>query len=100
MVGVVKESQNTQSEIERQLQGLDASALVQEATLPTIHVSPKRSLTSIMSFLFVGFALVMFVFIRQAIRNASQNEQSAQKLSHLKATWRKAVGKNSPPLFK
>jgi uncharacterized protein involved in exopolysaccharide biosynthesis len=93
MIGVVKESQNTQLEIERALQGLDASALVQEATLPTKHATPKRSLIVIMAALAAGFALLLFVFIRQALRNASQNEESAQKINALQASWRKALGK-------
>jgi LPS O-antigen subunit length determinant protein (WzzB/FepE family) len=93
MIGVVKESQNAQIEIERQLQGLDASALVQEATLPTKHATPKRSLVAIISALAAGFALLLFVFICQALRSASQNEESAQKINALQASWRKALGK-------
>jgi uncharacterized protein involved in exopolysaccharide biosynthesis len=93
MFGVVKDSQNTQLDIERQLLGLDASALVQEATLPTKHATPKRSLVAIIAALAAGFALLLFVFIRQAFRSASQNEESAQKINALQASWRKALGK-------
>jgi capsular polysaccharide biosynthesis protein len=93
MIGVVKESQNTQIDIERQLQGLDASLLVQEATLPTMHSAPKRSLIATIAALATGFALLLFVFIRQALRNTGKNEESAQKISALKASWRKALGK-------
>jgi uncharacterized protein involved in exopolysaccharide biosynthesis len=93
MIGVVKESQATQLDIERQLQGLDDSALVQEATLPTKHTAPKRGLVTIMATLAAGFALLLFVFIRQALRNASQDAESAQKLSAIQTAWRKALGK-------
>ena len=93
MIGVVKDSQTAQIEIEQKLQGLDVSALVQEATLPTKHVAPKRSLIAIIATLATGFALLLFVFIRQALRNASQNEESAQKINALQASWRKALGK-------
>ncbi len=93
MIGVVKESQNTQIDIERQLQGLDASLLVQEATLPTMHSAPKRSLIATIAALATGFALLLFVFIRQALRNIGKNEEAAQKISALKASWRKALGK-------
>lgn len=93
LIGVQKESQNAQIEIERVLQGLDASALVQQATLPTKHTSPKRGLITIMAALAAGFALLLFVFIRQAMRSASQNEESAQKINALQASWRKALGK-------
>jgi capsular polysaccharide biosynthesis protein len=93
MIEVIRASQNTQLDIERQLQGLDASALVQEATLPTKHVTPKRSLIAIITALAAGFALLLFVFIRQALRNASQDAESAQKLSAINAAWRKALGR-------
>ena len=100
LIGVVKESQNTQIDIERQLEGLDASALVQEATLPTKHATPKRGLVAIIAALATGFALLLFVFIRQALRSASQNEESAQKLVALKASWRKFLGNHSSALSK
>jgi capsular polysaccharide biosynthesis protein len=93
LIGVQKDSQNIQIDIERQLQGLDASALLQEATMPTKHATPKRSLVAIVSALAAGFALFLFVFIRQALRNASQNEESAQKINALQTAWRKALGK-------
>jgi capsular polysaccharide biosynthesis protein len=93
MIGVIKESQAIQIDIERQLQGLDASALVQEATLPTKHTAPKRGIITIMAALAAGFALLLFVFIRQALRNASQDSESAQKLSAIQAAWRKALGR-------
>jgi uncharacterized protein involved in exopolysaccharide biosynthesis len=93
MIGVIKESQAIQIDIERQLQGLDGSALLQEATLPTKHTAPKRGLVTILATLSAGFALLLFVFIRQALRNASRDEESAQKLSAIQAAWRKALGK-------
>jgi uncharacterized protein involved in exopolysaccharide biosynthesis len=93
MIGVVKESQTTQLDIEATLKGLDDSALLQEATLPTKHTTPKQGLVTIMAALAAGFALLLFVFIRQALRNASQNEESAQKINTLQASLRKAFGK-------
>ena len=93
MIGVVKESQATQLDIERQLQGLDDSALLQEATLPTKHTAPKRGLVTIMAALAAGFALLLFVFMRQALRNVSQDAESAQKLSAIQTAWRKALGR-------
>jgi hypothetical protein len=92
MIGVVKESQAAQLDIERQLQGLDDSALLQEATLPSKHTDQKRGLMTILATLAAGFALLIFVFIRQAMRNASQDAESAQKLSAINAALRKALG--------
>jgi capsular polysaccharide biosynthesis protein len=95
MIGMIKDSQNSQAEIEQKLQALDASALVQEATLPTKHATPKRSLIAAISVLAAGFALLLFVFIRQALRNASQDNEAAKKIAALKTSWRKALGKAS-----
>lgn len=92
LIGVVKESQNAQIEIERVLQGLDASALVQEATLPIKHVAPKRSLIAIMATLAAVFVLLLLIFVRKAVRNASQNEEVAKKINALQVAWRKALG--------
>ncbi len=94
LMGVVKEAQNTQIELERQLLGLDASVLVQEATLLSKHVAPKRSLTAVIATLATGFALLLFVFVRKALRNAGQNPESAPKIHALKTAWQKALGRS------
>ena len=39
-----------------------------------------------------GFALLLFVFIRQALRGAGADEASAQKLQSLRTGWRRALG--------
>ena len=59
---------------------------------PERKSKPKKALIAIIATLASGFALLLFVFIRQALRNANQDEESAQKLSALKAAWRKALG--------
>jgi LPS O-antigen subunit length determinant protein (WzzB/FepE family) len=91
MLGVVKESQAAQVDIERQLQSLDTSALVQQPTLPTKPIAPKRSLVAILATLAAGFFLLLFVFLRHSIHNLSQNGKLAQKLETLKIAWRKAL---------
>lgn len=95
MIGVVKDSQAAQLDIDRQLQSLDTSALVQQPTLPTKPVAPKRGLVAILAALAVGFFLLLFVFIRQSIHNVSQNSESARKLYALQTAWRKAMGKTA-----
>lgn len=95
MLALVKESQTSQLDIEKLLQGLDASALVQEATLPTRHINPKRGLVATITALATGFALLLFVFVRQALRNASQNDESAEKIKAIKSAWRKTLGQRT-----
>ncbi|WP_416560451.1 hypothetical protein ACHEXL_02345 [Limnohabitans sp. yimb22184] len=93
MIGVVKESQNAQIEIEQKHRGMDDSALVQAATLPTTHTSPKLSLIALLATMATCFALLLFVFIRQVLRNASQNVETAQKINALKAALCKVLSK-------
>jgi uncharacterized protein involved in exopolysaccharide biosynthesis len=67
--------------------------VVDAAQPPERKAKPKKALIAIMASLATGFALLLFVFIRHALRNATQNDESAQKLLALKAAWRKAIGK-------
>jgi tyrosine-protein kinase Etk/Wzc len=60
---------------------------------PEKKAKPKKALIALTFTLATGFALLLFVFIRQALRNAGSNSDTAQKLNILKASWRKALGK-------
>ena len=60
---------------------------------PERKSKPKKALIAIIATLAAGFALLLFVFIRQALRNSSQNSESANKLASIQASWRKALGK-------
>ena len=71
--------------IPRALQGLSRDVVKQTPTLPTEPVSNKKALIAIMTTLATGFALLLFVFIRQAWRNAAQDPQAAPKLARLRA---------------
>jgi uncharacterized protein involved in exopolysaccharide biosynthesis len=66
---------------------------VLDAALPPERKSkPKKALIAIIATLAAGFALLLFVFIRQALRNDSQDGEFAQKMIALKASWRRAIG--------
>jgi tyrosine-protein kinase Etk/Wzc len=68
---------------------------VLDAALPPERKSkPKKALIAITSTLATGFALMLFVFIRQAMRNLKQDPESAQKLTAMQASWRKALGRS------
>ena len=62
---------------------------------PEKKAKPKKALIAIIATLATGFALLLFIFIRQALRNAGGNTQTAQKMATLKASWHKALGKAS-----
>jgi tyrosine-protein kinase Etk/Wzc len=69
------------------IQTLDA------AQPPEKKSNPKKALIAIIATLAAGFALLLFVFIRQALNNAGKDQESANKLNQLKASWQKAIGK-------
>jgi uncharacterized protein involved in exopolysaccharide biosynthesis len=60
---------------------------------PERKSKPKKALIAIIAALVAGFGLLFFVFIRQALNNAGKDQESANKLNHLKASWQKAIGK-------
>lgn len=92
LINLIEKNQESQIKVEKELKGIDSSELIQTPTLPTQKTSPKSSLIAIVAALAAGFALLLFVFIRQALRNATQNQASAQKFSALQVSWRKALG--------
>ena len=60
---------------------------------PERKSKPKKALIAIIATFAAGFALLLFVFIRQALRNSSQNSESVNKLVSIQASWRRALGK-------
>lgn len=70
--------------IPRALQGLSRDVVKQPPTLPTEPVSNKKALIAIMAALGTGFALLLFVFMRQAWRNAAKDPAAASKIERLR----------------
>jgi capsule polysaccharide export protein KpsE/RkpR len=60
---------------------------------PERKSKPKKALVAIIATLASGFALMLFVFVRQALRNGSQDEETARKLAAIRAGWKRAIGK-------
>ena len=67
--------------------------ILDAAQPPERKSKPKKALIAIIATLAAGFSLLLFVFIRQALRNAGKDQESASKLNQLKASWQKAIGK-------
>ena len=63
------------------------------AEVPELKSKPKKALIAVVATLASGFLLLLFVFVRNALRKASQDEASALKLNAIKASWRRALGK-------
>jgi uncharacterized protein involved in exopolysaccharide biosynthesis len=68
--------------------------VLDKAEPPELKSKPKKALIAVIATLASGFALLLFVFVRQALRNAGQNPESAQKLAALNTSWRKALGRS------
>jgi len=60
---------------------------------PEKKAKPKKALIAIIATLASGFALLLFVFVRQALRNAGGDQETAGKLAALKSSWLRALGK-------
>lgn len=67
--------------------------VVDAAQPPERKSKPKKALIAMMTTLAVGFALLLFVFIRQALRGAAQTPESAEKLARLRGGWARAFGR-------
>ena len=67
--------------------------ILDAAQAPERKSKPKKALIAIIATLAAGFALLLFVFIRQALNNAGKDQESVNKLNQLKASWQKAIGK-------
>jgi uncharacterized protein involved in exopolysaccharide biosynthesis len=78
--------------LEAQIEGLGQNALFQPATLPERPLSNKKAMVATISALAAGFALLLFVFVRQAWRNAGVNAEAADKLARI----RRGFGFKSP----
>jgi uncharacterized protein involved in exopolysaccharide biosynthesis len=78
--------------LEAQIEGLAQNALVQPATLPEKPLSDKNVLVATIIALATGFALLLFVFVRQAWRNVGANAEAADKQARI---WR-GFGFKSP----
>jgi tyrosine-protein kinase Etk/Wzc len=60
---------------------------------PERKAKPKKAMIAIIATLASGFALLLFVFVRSALKNASQDEDTKLKLSALRGSWQRALGR-------
>ncbi|NDD99523.1 lipopolysaccharide biosynthesis protein, partial [bacterium] len=67
--------------------------VVDVALPPERKAKPKKAQMAIIATLGSGFVLLLFVFIRNALRNAQQSPETAKKLAQLQQSWRRALGR-------
>lgn len=63
---------------------------------PELKSGPKKALIAVITTLATGFLLLLYVFVRQALRNADQDPESAGKLARIRGalSFRKAKTPN------
>ena len=64
------------------------------AETPELKSKPKKAQIATVATLATGFAMLLFVFIRQALRGAAQSPESAEKLHRLRSAWSNALGRS------
>jgi uncharacterized protein involved in exopolysaccharide biosynthesis len=60
---------------------------------PEKNAKPKKAMIAIITALASGFALLLFVFIRSALKSALQNQETQHRISALQTSWNKALGR-------
>lgn len=86
---------NTQKilqEANNELNPFGDEAFAQAPSLADRPVKPKKALIALLTGLASGFLLLIFVFIRQAIRNAASNPQDAARLVTIRRNLSRSVG--------
>jgi uncharacterized protein involved in exopolysaccharide biosynthesis len=81
-------AQGQVSALETQLEGLSEALLVQAPTLPQKASQPKKALMAIGATLGTGLLLLLFIFVRQALRTTATDANAASKLARI----RRALG--------
>lgn len=74
--------------IPRELHGLSREVVKQPPTFPTELVSSKRGLIAALASMAAGFVLLLWVFMRQARRNAAHDPCAAEKQVRLASALR------------
>ena len=63
------------------------------ATPPEKKAKPQKALVAIIATLATGFVLLLYVFIKNALKNSEQDEETRAKMAALKASWKRALGR-------
>ena len=67
--------------------------VVDAAEAPERKSKPKKAMIAALATLGSGLFLLLFVFVRQSVRNADQLPETAEKLKHLRTSFRRSMGR-------
>jgi capsule polysaccharide export protein KpsE/RkpR len=73
--------------------------VVDQAHLPE-RSRPKNGLIPLLMMVVTGLAILIFVFVRQAFRRAAKTPATAEKITRLRHSLRRALGKSALPKAK
>ena len=59
---------------------------------PETKAKPKKAMIAVIATLASGFALLLFVFLKCAFKNASKHEETKLRMAALKDSWQRAIG--------
>jgi uncharacterized protein involved in exopolysaccharide biosynthesis len=66
------------------------------AQTPDFKSKPQKARIAMMTTLFTGLGLFIFLFVRHALRSAAQSTENAEKMTALRRAWAKALGRSVP----
>jgi LPS O-antigen subunit length determinant protein (WzzB/FepE family) len=72
------------AQLQLQLEGLNASNVVQAPSLPERPIKPKKAVVAVSATLLSAIGLVLFVFVRQSLRKAASGSETAAKLQRIR----------------
>lgn len=67
--------------------------VVDAAQPPERKSKPQKAIIAAVATLGSGLFLLLFVFVRQSVRNADQSPETAEKLKHLRTSFRRSMGR-------
>lgn len=82
-------------EVKKRLQPFGDEVFIQMPTMPDKTVKPKKGLIVVLTTLTSGLALLIWVFVRQAMRNAARNSQDAQRIASIRSNLARSIGFNA-----
>jgi hypothetical protein len=80
-------TENRLARLQVALRGVGQGAVINEPNLPSQRTSPNSIQITVLSGLAAGFALLLWVFVRQAWRNAANQPETADKIRALRAAF-------------
>ena len=80
--------QNSLLQLENQLAGYGEGILLQEPTLPDKPISPKKFQITLISGMLTGFVLLVWAFLRAALRAASDDPECARQFARIRKSFR------------